>query len=99
MVFWFDLLFTISLKKFPHLLTETGGLFRLAVRMMQVFSSCKTDFTKLVNLLAMYFQVSNDYNDNNKDFELFRLLSKSLHFYLLDQRRLHKPSVLRLYDK
>jgi len=28
---------------------------------MQAFSSCKTDFTPLLNLLALYFQIRDDY--------------------------------------
>lgn len=41
-------------------LDKTGGLFRLAVGLMGAFSECKTDFTRLVNLLALYFQIRDD---------------------------------------
>jgi len=40
---------------------KTGGLFRLAVRLMQSFSTNKTDFVPLVNYLGLYFQVRDDY--------------------------------------
>jgi len=42
-------------------LDKTGGLFRLAVGLMQAFSDNKTDFTPFVNNLALYFQVRDDY--------------------------------------
>jgi geranylgeranyl diphosphate synthase type 3 len=42
-------------------LDKTGGLFRLAVGLMQAFSACATDFTPFVNQLAFYFQVRDDY--------------------------------------
>jgi geranylgeranyl diphosphate synthase, type III len=42
---------------------KTGGLFRLAVGLLQAFSTRHTDsdFTKLVNDLAMYFQIRDDF--------------------------------------
>ncbi|KAK0398298.1 hypothetical protein QR680_002519 [Steinernema hermaphroditum] len=40
---------------------KTGGLFSLAVQLMQLFSKHTTDFTDLVNNLAVYFQIRDDY--------------------------------------
>ena len=42
---------------------KTGGLFRLAVGMMQAFATQNkhTDYTALVNNLAVYFQIRDDY--------------------------------------
>jgi geranylgeranyl diphosphate synthase type 3 len=42
---------------------KTGGLFRLAVGLLQAFSTqCQeTDFTQLVNRLAQYFQIRDDF--------------------------------------
>lgn len=42
---------------------KTGGLFRLAVGLIQVFATdhVTDDFTKLVNDLAMYFQIRDDF--------------------------------------
>lgn len=42
---------------------KTGGLFRLAVGMMQAFATSNktTDYTALVNNLAVYFQIRDDY--------------------------------------
>ena len=42
-------------------LDKTGGLFRLAVGMMQAFSDNRADFTPLVNCMALYFQIRDDY--------------------------------------
>jgi geranylgeranyl diphosphate synthase type 3 len=41
--------------------TETGGLFMLAIRLMQLFSDNKADFTKLTGTLGLYFQIRDDY--------------------------------------
>jgi geranylgeranyl diphosphate synthase, type III len=42
---------------------KTGGLFRLAVGLMQAFATKNrdTDFSRLVNNLAMYFQIRDDF--------------------------------------
>lgn len=40
---------------------ETGGLFMLAIRLMQLFSENKNDFTKLTGILGLYFQIRDDY--------------------------------------
>lgn len=42
---------------------KTGGLFRLAVGLMQAFATTNkdTDFTTLVDNLALYFQIRDDY--------------------------------------
>ncbi len=41
---------------------KTGGLFRLAVGLMQAFSTTNLnlDFTPLLNKLALYFQIRDD---------------------------------------
>lgn len=48
-------------------LEKTGGLFRLAVRMMQVFSPNKTNFIPLVDHLGLYFQIRDDYINLQSD--------------------------------
>lgn len=44
------------------ILDKTGGLFRLAVGLMQSFATShkETDFTPLVNNLGLYFQIRDD---------------------------------------
>jgi len=39
---------------------KTGGLFRLAIRLMQSFSDNKTDYLELVNQLGIFFQIRDD---------------------------------------
>jgi len=46
---------------------KTGGLFRLCLRLMQVFSQDKRDFIQLVNLLGLYFQIRDDYINLKSD--------------------------------
>ncbi|XP_022101300.1 geranylgeranyl pyrophosphate synthase-like [Acanthaster planci] len=41
-------------------LKKTGGLFGLAVRLMQLFSENKSDFTPLSDMLGLYFQIRDD---------------------------------------
>ncbi|XP_031559006.1 geranylgeranyl pyrophosphate synthase-like [Actinia tenebrosa] len=40
---------------------KTGGLFRVAVRLMQLFSENKSDFLPLLDTLGLYFQIRDDY--------------------------------------
>jgi len=40
---------------------KTGGLFNLAVRLMQLFSESDENFTELTRLLGLYFQIRDDY--------------------------------------
>ncbi|XP_065350444.1 terpene synthase [Cloeon dipterum] len=42
---------------------KTGGLFMLAIRLMQLFSECKADFTKLAGIIGLYFQIRDDYGN------------------------------------
>jgi len=42
-------------------LDKTGGLFRLCLRLMQVFSEDKRNYLPLVNDLSLYFQIRDDY--------------------------------------
>ncbi|KAJ3195442.1 Geranylgeranyl pyrophosphate synthase [Irineochytrium annulatum] len=40
---------------------ETGGLLRLAVRLMQICSKSKVDFVPLVNKIGVHYQILDDY--------------------------------------
>ncbi|RVE45823.1 hypothetical protein evm_009504 [Chilo suppressalis] len=40
---------------------KTGGLFMLAIRLMQLFSDNKSDFSKLAAIFGLYFQIRDDY--------------------------------------
>jgi geranylgeranyl diphosphate synthase type 3 len=55
-------------EKFPDLpkhkmfvLTEAKSLFHLGIQLMQLFSENKSDFTKLTDILGLYYQINNDY--------------------------------------
>jgi len=43
--------------------SETGGLFMLAIRLMQLFSDCQANFTKLAGIIGLYFQIRDDYGN------------------------------------
>lgn len=56
-----------------YLFVETGGLFMLAIRLMQLFSQNKSDFTKLAGILGLYFQIRDDYiNLHSKDVRILK---------------------------
>lgn len=46
---------------------KTGGLFRLAVKLMQQFSENTSDFIPLVNDLGIFFQIRDDYMNLQSD--------------------------------
>ena len=50
-------------KSSLYVLLYLGGLFNLAVRLMQLFSkdSDNTNYVELTSLLGLYFQVRDDY--------------------------------------
>ncbi|XP_072265316.1 geranylgeranyl pyrophosphate synthase isoform X2 [Pyxicephalus adspersus] len=50
-------------------LQKTGGLFGLAVGLMQLFSSYDKDLKPLLNTLGLFFQIRDDYaNLNSKEY-------------------------------
>lgn len=42
---------------------KTGGLFGLGVRLMQLFSKDKRDFSELIAIMGTYFQIRDDYSN------------------------------------
>ncbi|XP_054718340.1 terpene synthase-like isoform X2 [Uloborus diversus] len=40
---------------------KTGGLFGLGVKLMQLFSDNKSDFSKIIAVMGLYFQIRDDY--------------------------------------
>jgi geranylgeranyl diphosphate synthase, type III len=51
-----------SMEQYRQMIQDkTGGLFRLAVGLLQSFSQNTTDYSHLVNLLAEYFQIRDDF--------------------------------------
>lgn len=61
-IYWRDN-FTCPTESDYKLMTirKTGGLFMLAIRLMQLFSSNTDDFSKLTAILGLYFQIRDDY--------------------------------------
>jgi len=62
-LFWRDSGRCPTEEEYVHMVQDkTGGLFRLGVGLMKCFATenVKTDFTPLVNLLSVYFQVRDD---------------------------------------
>ncbi|KAL5291011.1 GGPS1 family protein [Megaselia abdita] len=61
-IYWRDN-FTCPSESEYKLMTirKTGGLFMLAIRLMQLFSENKADFSKLTAILGLYFQIRDDY--------------------------------------
>uniref|UniRef100_A0A6P7F2D9 Geranylgeranyl pyrophosphate synthase n=1 Tax=Diabrotica virgifera virgifera TaxID=50390 RepID=A0A6P7F2D9_DIAVI len=58
---------------------KTGGLFMLAIRLMQLFSKNKQDFTKITGILGLLFQIRDDYiNLISKEFMLHKSYCEDL---------------------
>ncbi|CAI2180418.1 2484_t:CDS:2 [Funneliformis geosporum] len=61
-LYWRDTLTCPSEKDFIEMVSnKTGGLLRLAVKLMQEASSSNEDYIELVNLVGIHFQVRDDY--------------------------------------
>ena len=71
-IYWRELSVCPTEEQYRQMvLDKTGGLFRLAVSLMQCFSSSaagrETDFTPLLDLLGYYFQIRDDYLNVSSD--------------------------------
>lgn len=65
---WRDSLYCPSEEEYIKMIgNKTGGLFRLAVRLMQGESSSKSDYAPLVETLGILFQVRDDYQNLQSD--------------------------------
>ncbi|KAI9835050.1 MAG: geranylgeranyl diphosphate synthase 1 [Sarea resinae] len=61
-LFWRDTLTCPSEDDYLEMVSnKTGGLFRLAIKLMQAESSSDKDCVPLVNLIGMIFQIRDDY--------------------------------------
>ncbi|KAI9468577.1 hypothetical protein LPJ79_001678 [Coemansia sp. RSA 1821] len=75
-LYWRDTLTCPSEEQYLEMVShKTGGLFRLAVKLMQECSQTASDFSDLVNMIGAYFQIRDDYMNlqsseysNNKGF-------------------------------
>lgn len=79
-IYWRDN-FTCPTEAEYRLMTcrKTGGLFNLAVRLMQLFSASTQDFSQLVSLLGLYFQIRDDYaNLKSEDYAANKSFAEDL---------------------
>ncbi|XP_013774294.2 geranylgeranyl pyrophosphate synthase-like [Limulus polyphemus] len=61
-IYWRDNFVCPTEEEYKHMVKrKTGGLFGLAVRLMQLFSDNKSDFTTLTGIMGLYFQIRDDY--------------------------------------
>ncbi|ORX39577.1 farnesyltranstransferase [Kockovaella imperatae] len=61
-LFWRDSLTCPTEEEYVHMvLGKTGGLFRIAVKLMMARSASNVDYVPLVNLISVYFQIRDDY--------------------------------------
>ncbi|CAG9559899.1 unnamed protein product [Danaus chrysippus] len=61
-IYWRDNFYCPTEDEYKEMtIKKTGGLFMLAIRLMQLFSDNKSDFTKLSSILGLYFQIRDDY--------------------------------------
>ena len=57
-IYWRDNFSCPTEEEYKEMINrKTGGLFNLAVRLMQLFSESQEDFTHLTQLLGLYFQI------------------------------------------
>jgi len=59
---WRDTLTCPTEEEYIHMVNnKTGGLFRIAIKLMMAKSSSDVDYVPLVNLFGVYFQIRDDY--------------------------------------
>jgi len=46
-----------------HLILTEAGFWLFEIKLMQLLSDNKTDFTKLNSILVLFFQIQNDYSN------------------------------------
>ncbi|XP_056633514.1 terpene synthase [Diorhabda carinulata] len=69
-IFWRDNFSCPTEDEYKQMvIRKTGGLFMLAIRLMQLFSENKQDFTRITAILGLIFQIRDDYiNLVSKDY-------------------------------
>eukprot|EP00041_Stephanoeca_diplocostata_P011401 m.188291 g.188291 ORF g.188291 m.188291 type:complete len:334 (-) comp18524_c0_seq3:320-1321(-) len=61
-IYWRDAVVVPSESQYRAMVKrKTGGLFGLAVMLMQLYSDCKVDFSNLLDILGLHFQIRDDY--------------------------------------
>jgi len=74
-IYWKNNFICPTEDEYMQMTMKTGGLILLAIELMQLFSDDKSDFTKLANILGLYFEIREDYcnlwikqNSENKSY-------------------------------
>nr|CDJ88045.1 RNA recognition motif and Polyprenyl synthetase domain containing protein [Haemonchus contortus] len=61
-LFWRDTVTCPTEAEYEEMVVQkTGGLFFLAVKLMELFSNAKYDFCKLLRQMALFFQIRDDF--------------------------------------
>ncbi|XP_015188442.1 PREDICTED: geranylgeranyl pyrophosphate synthase [Polistes dominula] len=61
-IYWRDNYICPTEDEYRHMtIKKTGGLFNMAVRLMQLFSTCNENFSQLAGIIGLYFQIRDDY--------------------------------------
>ncbi|KAF5858953.1 geranylgeranyl pyrophosphate synthetase [Aspergillus alliaceus] len=67
-LYWRDSLTCPTEEEYIEMIAnKTGGLFRLAIKLMQLESEVSSDFLKLAELLGVIFQIRDDYQNLRSD--------------------------------
>ncbi|KAK9471228.1 isoprenoid synthase domain-containing protein [Dipodascopsis tothii] len=67
-LYWRDTLTVPSEEEYVAMVqNKTGGLFRLAIKLMQSESAVKLDFVPLANLIGVLYQIRDDYLNLQSD--------------------------------
>ncbi|XP_066253665.1 terpene synthase [Euwallacea similis] len=79
-IYWRDNFTCPSEEEYKKMvIRKTGGLFMLAIRLMQLFSNNKGDFTKITAILGLYFQIRDDFiNLTSRDYMLHKSYCEDL---------------------
>lgn len=61
-VYWRDRFVCPTEDEYKQMVIQkSGSMFFLIVRLMQLYSTDKRDFTKLTTILTLYYQIREDY--------------------------------------
>lgn len=63
-IYWRDNFLCPTEEEYKEMVKrKTGGLFGLGVKLMQLFSDNRSDFTRIIALMGLYFQIRDDYSN------------------------------------